>query len=53
MMRAAVRQLDRSVRGKYRVLKLSLTVAPFAGGERGLHALIAKALQYRPSQLLG
>ena len=53
MMRAAVRKLHRSVRGNYRVLKLSLTVAALAGRVRGLHALIAKALQYRPRQLLG
>ncbi len=47
LMKAAVRQLNLSARGYYRVLKLARTIADLADAEQIAPAHIAEAIQYR------
>ncbi len=48
LMRTAMRQLQLSVRGFYRVPKLARTIADLAASQNIQRAHLAEAIQYRP-----
>ena len=53
LVRAAMSQLNLSVRGYHRVLKLARTIADLAGSDDIQSVHLAEALQYRPKMMLG
>jgi magnesium chelatase family protein len=53
LMRAAMTQLNLSVRAYHRILKLARTIADLAGSEEIQSAHSAEALQYRPKLMMG
>jgi len=53
LMRAAMTQLNLSVRAYHRILKLARTIADLAGSEEIQSAHLAEALQYRPKIMIG
>jgi magnesium chelatase family protein len=52
LMRAAMTQLNLSVRAYHRILKLARTIADLAGSEEIQSVHLAEALQYRPKLML-
>jgi magnesium chelatase family protein len=52
-MRAAMSQLNLSVRAYHRILKVARTIADLAGSEEIQSAHLAEALQYRPKLTMG
>jgi magnesium chelatase family protein len=53
LMRAAMSQLNLSVRAYHRILKVARTIADLAGSEEIQSAHLAEALQYRPKLTMG
>ncbi|MEP7137198.1 MAG: hypothetical protein ABI904_19905 [Chloroflexota bacterium] len=53
LMRAAMMQLNLSVRAYHRILKLARTIADLAGSDDIQSAHLAEALQYRPKLMMG
>jgi magnesium chelatase family protein len=53
LMRAAMSQLQLSVRAYHRILKLSRTIADLAGSDEIQSTHLAEALQYRPKIMMG
>jgi magnesium chelatase family protein len=53
LMRAVMMQLNLSARAYHRILKLTRTIADFAGSEEIQSVHLAEALQYRPKLIMG
>jgi magnesium chelatase family protein len=53
LVRAAMSQLNLSVRAYHRTLKLARTIADLAGSDQIQTPHVAEALQYRPKTLMG
>jgi magnesium chelatase family protein len=53
LMRSAMSQLNLSARAYHRILKLSRTIADFAGSEEIQSVHLAESLQYRPKIIMG
>ncbi len=52
LVRAAMQQLQMSMRAFHRILKLARTIADLAGSERIETAHLAEAIQYRPRRMV-